>query len=226
MRAGLLVPLAGDFRCRRPDHGWADAAAMKQRGRRAQGAAVERREGARAYVTGAWEHPRKVFRCSLVSLFASPTKSAGREAGEHHGCGVPHQRPRGAPLPRPARGEPQAGRAQAKPAGGDEREARHGAGRFRDDVAGRGQRRHRHRRRPPGTAERRLFDIVNRKVAPGAGRGRHGCGRGLSASAATGRPKFWQNEPTRWSKADDGPSSGVSRPLTCTPRRSPGTRRP
>ncbi len=44
-------------------------------------AAVERREGARAYVTGARGHPRKVFRCSLVS-----SSGSAEEAGEHQGA--------------------------------------------------------------------------------------------------------------------------------------------
>ena len=48
-------------------------------------AAVERREGARPYVTGARGYPRKVFRCSLASS-SCPKKSAGEEAGEHQGA--------------------------------------------------------------------------------------------------------------------------------------------
>ena len=60
-------------------------------------AAVERREGARAYVIGAWS---TLARCSGVSL--SRLATGGGEA--RHGCGVPHQRPRGAPLPRGSNG--------------------------------------------------------------------------------------------------------------------------
>src|SRR5919197_1261728 len=55
-------------------------------------AAVERREGARAYVIGAWS---TLARCSGVPF--PPRKRKG--ARTRHGCGVPHQRPRGAPAP-------------------------------------------------------------------------------------------------------------------------------
>jgi hypothetical protein len=49
---------------------------------------VERREGARAYVTGARNAFAKVFRCSLGSSSRIPTKSAGEEPGEHQGAAI------------------------------------------------------------------------------------------------------------------------------------------
>ena len=49
---------------------------------------MERREGARAYVTGARNAFAKVFRCSPVSSSLVPTKSAGEEAGEHQGAAI------------------------------------------------------------------------------------------------------------------------------------------
>ena len=58
---------------------------------RDEAAAVERREGARAYVTGAQGHPRKVFRCSLVS-------SRARRIDRGGSGGAPRVR-RSAPAP-------------------------------------------------------------------------------------------------------------------------------
>src|SRR5919197_2268022 len=58
--------------------------------------AVERREGARAYVTGA---PNTLARCSGAPSFPPRARVRGGNGGAP-GCGVPHQRPRGAPFPR------------------------------------------------------------------------------------------------------------------------------
>ena len=60
-------------------------------------AAVERREGARAYVTGARDTSQGV---PVLPRFFLVSDDVGRGgSGGAPGCGVPHQRPRGAPLP-------------------------------------------------------------------------------------------------------------------------------
>jgi hypothetical protein len=96
------------------------------------------------------EHPRKVFRCSLVSSSRTPTRSAGEETGEHQGAAFRtsalaalHSLARGMIVARMESGE--------------------------DECKARAQRSHDVVERPPGRAEHGLFDIVNPKMATAAG---------------------------------------------------------
>jgi hypothetical protein len=105
-------------------------------------AAVERREGARPYVTGARSTSQGVPVLPRFPLAQSD--AVGREgSGGAPGCGVPHQRPRGAPFPRRPEGPEGRTRSPAR------------TGRAAMPSAAKPP------KRPSGQAERRLFEIVN-----------------------------------------------------------------